>query len=49
MTPQTILLWSGEEVNYALEMQCFRQSLVKKYRFCIERGITYYNILVEDL
>ncbi|NER21416.1 MAG: restriction endonuclease [Symploca sp. SIO1C2] len=49
ITPQTVLLWSGEEIYYALENKCFRQGLFKKYRFCIERGITYYNIKVEDL
>jgi hypothetical protein len=49
ITPQTVLLWSGEEITYALENQCFRQALTKKYRFCIERGITYYNIKVEDV
>ncbi len=49
ITPQTVLLWSGEEITYALENQYFCQALIKKYRFCIERGITYYNIKVEDV
>jgi hypothetical protein len=49
ITPQTVLLWSGEKIAYALKNQCFRQALIKKYRFCIESGITYYNIKVEDL
>ncbi|NET58303.1 MAG: restriction endonuclease [Symploca sp. SIO2E6] len=49
ITPQTVLLWSGEEIAYALENKCFQQGLFKKYRFCIELGITYYNIKIEDL
>lgn len=43
--PQTILLWNGEEIAYALQRQVMRQALMTKYRFCIEEGLGYYNLL----
>jgi hypothetical protein len=45
IVPQTILLWSGEEIEYALEERCFGQSLVDKYHYCIENGLPDYNLL----
>ncbi len=47
--PQTILLWDGSEVKHALGETCMRSALVKKYRFCVERGIPFYNITAEEL
>lgn len=49
ISPQTILLWGGDEINYAIQNQCIRMALVKKYRFCVERGLPDYNITVEGL
>jgi hypothetical protein len=36
--PQAILLWSGDEIRYALETKRICEFLVRKYRVCIERG-----------
>jgi len=48
VAPQTILLWRGEEIKYALQDRCVRKGLVAKYRYCIEHGLSYYNIIWED-
>ncbi|MGB7440113.1 MAG: restriction endonuclease [Coleofasciculaceae cyanobacterium] len=48
IAPQTILLWNGDEIRYALERQHFRPGLLEKYRFCIEQGIPNYDIRAED-
>lgn len=47
--PQTILLWGGDEIGYVIQNQCVSRALVKKYRFCVERGLPDYNITVEGL
>lgn len=47
--PQTILLWTGEEVHYVLEKKCICRGLITKYRVCVELGLPDYNIRVEDL
>jgi hypothetical protein len=44
VAPQTILLWNGNEISFALERQIFRASLIKKYRYAIEHGMSYLNI-----
>ncbi|MEP1080140.1 restriction endonuclease [Leptolyngbya sp. PL-A3] len=44
VAPQTILLWTGDEIAYALDQQCFSQSLRLKYRVCIEQGTPNYDI-----
>lgn len=44
VAPQTILLWTGDEIGYALDQQCFSQSLRLKYRVCIEQGTPNYDI-----
>jgi hypothetical protein len=41
--PQTILLWEGEELEYALEQESICQALIQKYRFCVEEGCTDYS------
>lgn len=45
--PQMIMLWSGDEIGYALERRLMRRALVKKYRICIEKGIPDHNIMSE--
>jgi hypothetical protein len=47
--PQTILLWDGEEILYALEKRYMCRGLVAKYRICIEYGLPDYNITIEEL
>lgn len=49
LAPQTILLWGGDEVAYALENRYMRQGLLAKYRHCVERGLPDYNISLEGL
>ncbi|MBG1265112.1 hypothetical protein [Nostoc sp. WHI] len=47
VSPQTILLWGGEEIIYSLRNKSTSRSLIKKYRYCIEYGLPDYNITVE--
>lgn len=47
VSPQTILLWGGEEINYSLQNKSTSRSLIKKYRYCIEYGLPDYNITIE--
>lgn len=42
--PQTILLWSGEELKYALEREAICELLLLKYRVCVEDGLPDYDI-----
>ena len=46
--PQTILLWTGEEISFAIERKYMCNGLLAKYRRCIEEGIPDYNIRVEE-
>jgi Restriction endonuclease len=47
--PQTILLWSGEEIKYALEKEAICELLVLKYRVCIEDGLPDYDVRERDI
>jgi hypothetical protein len=47
--PQTILLWSGEEIEYALEQEAICELLVLKYRVCIEDGLPDYDVRERDI
>lgn len=49
MAPQTMLLWTGYEVAYALENKLMRRALVAKYRHCIEEGFPNYDVIDKDL
>ncbi|EKU97318.1 hypothetical protein Lepto7375DRAFT_6499 [Leptolyngbya sp. PCC 7375] len=48
LSPQMVLLWNGSEITYALEQGCMRQSLLKKYRVCIEKGKPDYDPRPEE-
>ena len=48
LSPQMVLLWDGSEITYALEQKHMRQSLVKKYRVCIEKGTPDYDSRLEE-
>jgi Restriction endonuclease len=48
-SPQTILLWSGEEIQYALEQESICELLVLKYRVCVENGLPDYNVRERDI
>jgi hypothetical protein len=47
--PQTILLWSGEEIQYALEQESICELLVLKYRVCVEDGLPDYDVRERDI
>ncbi len=47
--PQTILLWNGEEIKYALENEIISELLTLKYRVCVEHGLPDYNIRERDI
>jgi hypothetical protein len=47
--PQAILLWSGEEIEYALAQERTCDFLVAKYRACVEDGLPDYDVLERDL
>jgi hypothetical protein len=49
VAPQTILLWEGAEVRYALKTHRFRTVLCRKYRHLIEHGIPDHNVYSEEL
>jgi len=49
VAPQTLILWHGEEVAYALKRKSMRRVLVTKYRYCIEHGVQFYNITGKKL
>jgi hypothetical protein len=49
IAPQTVLLWNGDEIDYALERQQMCQTLVKKYRLFVEHGIPAYDIRLGEL
>jgi hypothetical protein len=44
VAPQTILLWTGGEVEFALRRKSMRQGLLEKYRHCIENGNVYHDL-----
>ncbi len=47
--PQTILLWSGEEIEYALEQESICELLLLKYRVCVEDGLPDYDVRERDI
>lgn len=47
--PQTILLWSGEEIKYALEQEKICELLILKYRVCVEDGLPDYDVRERDI
>ena len=47
--PQTILLWSGEEIKYSLEQESICNLLVLKYRVCVETGLPDYDVRERDI
>ncbi len=47
--PQTILLWSGDEIKYALEQESICDLLVLKYHKCVEDGLPDYDVREGDV
>lgn len=46
-SPQKILLWTGEEITYALRKRYMKRGLIEKYRHCIEDGIPDYYLKIK--
>ncbi len=42
--PQAILLWSGDEVEFALEKKSICVFAEKKYRICVDEGMPDFDI-----
>lgn len=49
LAPQTVLLWNGDELSFALQSRTMRPSLVAKYRKCVETGLPNFNITEEGI
>ena len=47
-TPQNVLLWHGDEIEFALRTKCFRRGLIRKYRMCVEKALPDFKINLED-
>ncbi len=47
--PQTILLWTGEEIKYALEKEEICELLTLKYQVCVEDGLPDYDVRERDI
>jgi hypothetical protein len=45
MTPQTILLWHGDEIEHALKKRKMAAGLVLKYRMAVELGVPDFSLL----
>lgn len=47
--PQTIILWNGEEIKYALDNEIICELLTLKYRVCVENGLPDYDVRERDI
>lgn len=47
MSPQTVLLWSPEELTHLFAVKKFREALRIKYRRCVEMGVPDYDVRAE--
>ena len=47
--PQAILLWSGDEIEYALARERMGEFLMMKYRICVEDGLPVYDVRESDI
>ena len=49
LSPQAILLWDGNEIEYALNNEKICELLILKYRVCIEDGLPDYNVTTRNI
>lgn len=42
--PQTVLLWTGSDVDYVMESEAIFASLQMKYRLSVEHGMSYLRL-----
>jgi hypothetical protein len=45
--PQTILLWSGEDLEYAFKHKYFKKGLLAKQRMAVRNGLSDYSLRLE--
>ena len=45
LAPQMVILWTGAELTFALENAQMRSGLKQKFRYSVENGMSYYNIV----
>jgi len=45
LSPQTILLWTGEDLEYALKRRSMKVGLRAKFYHCVENALPDYNLL----
>ena len=43
-TPQNVLLWPGEEIEFALRKRIMREGLISKYRHSVEHALPDFKI-----
>lgn len=48
VAPQTILLWYGEDVDYALRKSSICDPLLRKYRRCVQEGRPDFRLDLEE-
>jgi hypothetical protein len=48
LAPQTILLWSGDDVEYALSRKQMVAGLARKFRYAVERGLPNFRLFEEE-
>jgi hypothetical protein len=48
LAPQTILLWTGNEIEYVLEQEAICELLKFKYRWYVERGKPNQDVRLRD-
>jgi restriction endonuclease len=49
LSPQTVLLYGGEELDFLLAQEKMVAPLLTKYRYCVERGLRNFNNRVEAI
>lgn len=43
--PQTLLLWEGKELDFALKQKFMRKGLLTKYQYVVKQTVPNYNLL----
>lgn len=42
--PQTVLLWTGSDLDYVMQSEAILDPLISKYRLSVERGMSYLKL-----
>jgi hypothetical protein len=43
-SPLNVLLWDGDDVDYAIKERCFRESLERKWRYVVAYGNPMFGV-----